>query len=110
MPLPIYKQLPSGCGLSSFLMLINPDRNENFKEFLNTLFDDIEFFTYSFKPTYLELDEYKWSIALGYLLLKCFGDNLISEYLSNKLEEIYDNYKLIFIQKIEFFLYFNCSP
>ncbi|MHA1147333.1 MAG: hypothetical protein ACTSR8_03725 [Promethearchaeota archaeon] len=101
MPLPIYRQLPQGCGLSTFLMLINPERNQKVKIFLDQLFEDIKFLTYAFKPNYLEVAEFRWSIALGYLLLKCFGNNLISRYLSDKLGEIYDTYKLIFIQKIK---------
>jgi len=49
--LPFYSQLPNCCGLSTFLMMINPDKNITFKVFLENLYTQLEFLNkqYAFK-------------------------------------------------------------
>ncbi|TFG00980.1 MAG: hypothetical protein EU541_00830, partial [Promethearchaeota archaeon] len=92
---PSYRQLPNGCGLNTFLMLINPDKYTEFKSFLFNLYDEIEFITQTIRSYHKRLKEYKWAIALNYLLLKVLGENELSEFIHRKYSEEFENYKLI---------------
>lgn len=76
-------------------MLINPDKHTDFKRFLFDLYDEIEFFTRHIKTFHKTLDEYKWAIALNYLLLKILGDNPLSRFLRSEFGDEFENYKLI---------------
>ena len=68
--LPLYSQLPNCCGISTYLMLINPEKNLKFKEFLNTLYSKIQFLKKE------NSQEFKWTVVLDYILLKYVGNNL----------------------------------
>ncbi len=92
--LPIYRQLHNTCGISTFLMLINPERNKGFEIFLTNLYE---------KSSYLmksNQTEFKWSIAITYLLLKSMGLKIIREYLFEKNRDIVDYYMPIVHYKI----------
>ncbi len=83
------------CGLSSFLMCIMPDVNLEFKLFLDELFDNIEFHIPNLFDEIESLNEYKWSVALEYILLKCLGSNILSPLIEKKLARFYENYKIL---------------
>ena len=91
--LPLYRQLPSGCGLSTFLMLINPEKNEKFQIFLDDLYEEIEFLIPKLSYKFRLKNEYKWSVVLDYLLLKSLGDNILNDYLTNIFPEFYEYYE-----------------
>ena len=84
--LPFYSQLPNCCGLSTFLMMINPEKNINFKVFLENLYNQLEFLNKQ------SIKEYKYSIALNYLLLKSIGNNLIKDFIRKKDPELVEYY------------------
>ncbi len=88
--------MPSTCGLSTFLMLINPEINLKFKKFLNSLYDEIEFLAPKSLIKRKNLNEFKWSIALDYLLLKSLGENDLTEELKKKIPILYEDYKFTF--------------
>ena len=82
-------------------MLINPEEHSSYKTSLDDLFSDISFLTYSFKDHYLIYDEFRWAIALDYLLLKSLGENDLKTFLEEELKDIYLNYKPIFEFKLQ---------
>jgi hypothetical protein len=90
-----YKQLPNACGLSTFLMLINPEKNLEFKLFLDKMYKYIEFQITELPSKFKELKEYKWSIVLTYVLLKCIDKNELYFYLEKTIPEIIENYATI---------------
>lgn len=92
---PSYRQLPNGCGLNTFLMLINPDNHTDFKDFLFELYDNIDFITQDIKKFHKRLDEYKWAISLNYLLLKILGENPFSNFLCKEYSDEFENYQLV---------------
>jgi len=92
--LPIYRQMHNTCGISTFLMLINPEKNQKFKIFLDRLYENINLLMRS------NQNEFKWSIAITYLLLKSMGSNLIRQYLYKKNPDIVDYYMPIVYYKI----------
>ena len=87
--LPLYAQLPNCCGLSTFLMLLNPEQNDQYKLFLDELYEKIQNLMSQGRK------EFRWSIALDYILLKTLGDNLIATYLKKQLKESFINYRAI---------------
>ncbi|MFO8018920.1 MAG: hypothetical protein R6U96_09815 [Promethearchaeia archaeon] len=87
--LPLYSQLTNCCGLSTFLMLLNPRENIKYKNFLEDLYEKIQFLM----PQ--EKKEFRWSVVLDYLLLKTLGDNRLTLYLEEKLNETFINYRAI---------------
>ncbi|MHA1439327.1 MAG: hypothetical protein ACTSPD_17285 [Promethearchaeota archaeon] len=91
--LPNYRQLPNACGLSSFLMLINPESNLEIKNFLDHAYEHINFLIPRLSLKQNLLDEYKWSVVLVYLLLKCLGDNTLSSNLYDVAPELYDEFR-----------------
>jgi len=92
---PSYRQLPNGCGLNTFLMLINPDKHTDYKRVLFNLYDEIDFITKQIKNFHKRLDEYKWAISLNYLLLKVLGENRLSKFLRGEYSDEFENYKLV---------------
>lgn len=76
-------------------MLINPDKQTDFKAFLFDLYDELEFITRHIKAFHKRLKEYKWAIALNYLLLKILGENRMSRFLNGEYPEEFENYQLI---------------
>ncbi len=84
--LPFYGQMSVSCGISTFLMLINPERNAKFKDFLNEFYLNI---SHLMKQSRIE---FKWSIAITYILLKSLGNNILNDFLSDKVPEIVDYY------------------
>lgn len=82
------------CGLSTFLMLIIPEKNLMFKKFLNELYSKISFLLKK------ERNEFKWSIALDYILLKTAGKNILSEFLNEQIPDFL-NYITIMIYLLE---------
>ena len=92
--LPIYRQMHNTCGISTFLMLIDPENNQNFRKFLDSIYDNINFLMKS------DQNEFKWSIAITYLLLKSMGSNLIKDYLYEMNPEIVNYYMPIVHYKI----------
>ncbi|MFX1236262.1 MAG: hypothetical protein ACFFAS_11190 [Promethearchaeota archaeon] len=84
--LPLYGQLSVTCGISTFLMLINPEKNQKFASFLDDIYNDVSFFM---KQTKKEL---KWSVAITYILLKSLGNNLLNEFLYRNIPDIVDYY------------------
>jgi hypothetical protein len=84
--MPFYGQLPNCCGLSTFLMMINPEKYRGFKIFLNHLYEKIEFLNNQ------KINEYKWTIAINYLLLKSVGYNIIRDFIYKKDPELVDYY------------------
>ena len=99
--LPKYRQLPNACGLSAFLMLIDPEENTKFKKLLNDFFEEIEFLIPRLSKKGELLKEYKWSVVLNYLLLKVMGENLLSEQLNELLPEFFlEDYQVHIIHKL----------
>ncbi len=92
--LPVYRQLSDTCGLSTFLMLLNPEDNEAIKSYLNQLYGKLEFLVIRSPRVINSLDEYKWSVVLDYLLLKTLGENPISSYLYERIPDLIDVYKV----------------
>ena len=84
--LPFYSQLPNCCGLSTFLMMINPEENDKFKGFLENLYTLLKFLNKQ------RIKEYQYTIAINYLLLKSIGNNLIKEFIRKKDEELVEYY------------------
>jgi hypothetical protein len=84
--LPFYSQLPNCCGLSTFLMMINPEKNTIFRLFLEDLYNEVEFLSKQ------SIKEYKYTIAINYLLLKSIGNNLIKEFIRKKDVELVEYY------------------
>ena len=82
----MYAQLSNCCGISTFLMLINPEKNTQFKEFLNGTYEKISFLSKQTRK------EFKWSIVIDYILLKSLGDNLLNKFLREKIPDIVDYY------------------
>ena len=92
--LPIYRQMHNTCGISTFLMLINPEKNLKFRKILERIYEKIKFLMKS------NQNEFKWSITITYLLLRSMGSNLIRDYLLEKNPEIVDYYMPIVHYKI----------
>ncbi|MFX1277014.1 MAG: hypothetical protein ACFFBP_05890 [Promethearchaeota archaeon] len=92
--LPIYSQMHNTCGISTFLMLINPKQNKNFKRFLNDLYEKINYLMRHNRK------EFKWSIAVDYLLLKSMGFNIIRDYIYEKNHDLVDYYMPIVHYKL----------
>jgi len=86
MSLPLYSQLPNCCGISTYLMLINPEKNLHFKKVLNSIYSKIRFLKKEKKP------EFKWSVVLDYILLKSVGKNILRKYLYRKIPNIVEYY------------------
>lgn len=84
--LPIYSQLPNCCRLSTFLMMINPEKNTQFKVFLEDLYNQLEYLNNQ------PIQEYQYSISINYLLLKSIGNNLIKEFIRKKDEDLVEYY------------------
>ena len=84
--LPFYSQLPNCCGLTTFLMMINPDKNTIFRLFLEDLYNEIDFLNNQ------SVKEYKYTISINYLLLKSIGNNLIKDFIREKDVELVDYY------------------
>lgn len=91
----MYGQLSNCCGISTFLMLINPEKNTKFKEFLDNTYEKISFLSKQTRK------EFKWSVVIDYLLLKSLGDNLLKKFLSEKIPDIVDYYMPIVHYKLK---------
>lgn len=72
--------------LSSFLMLINPEKNAQLRTFLNGFYENIKFL----KKT--QLDEFKWSVVVDYLILKSIFDQDLKNHIRSKDPDIIDYY------------------
>lgn len=87
------------CGLSSFLMLINPEKNAQLRTFLNNFYENIKFL----KNT--QIDEFKWSVVVDYLILKSIFDQDLKDHIRSKDPDIVDYYfpiKLYELKKYPF--------
>ncbi|MHA1150646.1 MAG: hypothetical protein ACTSR8_20690 [Promethearchaeota archaeon] len=84
--IPFYGQLPNCCGLSTFLMLINPPRNEKFKTILDDLYSHLQFLNKQSKK------EFQWTIVINYLLLKSLGNNPLTDYLKTRDSDLVKYY------------------
>lgn len=84
--LPFYGQLPNCCGLSTYLMLINPPKNEVFKNILNEFYSHLQFLNKQSK------EEFQWTIVINYLLLKSLGNNILTDYLKSRDSDLVDYY------------------
>jgi len=83
-------------------MLINPEENPQFKEFMNEFFEEIDFLVPRLTQKGRLLKEYKWSVVINYLLLKIMGDNLLSERLREVLPEFFlEDYQVHIIHKLK---------
>lgn len=91
----MYGQLSNCCGISTFLMLINPKKNTKFKEFFDNTYEKISFLSNQTRK------EFKWSVVIDYILLKSLGDNLIRKFLSEKIPDIIDYYMPIVHYKLK---------
>ncbi len=89
--IPSYKQLPNACGLSTFLMLINPEENSSFKQFLSNFYAKIHFLVP--KLSISLRNELGWAVALNYLLLKSLGRNDFNDHLNRSLD-IFEFYSI----------------
>lgn len=85
--IPRYKQLPNACGLSTVLMLLNPEKHDGMKSFLTEFYEQIDFLIPQLSKNPVILDEYKWSVVLNYLLLKILGQNELHEFLKEHVDE-----------------------
>jgi len=75
-------------------MLIDPEKNNEFKIFLTELYEKMDFLMPRLsQKNVMLLDEYKWAIALDYLLLKSLGENELSKYLYEKIPSTWDEFK-----------------
>lgn len=93
--LPEYTQHPNGCGLATLLMLIDPPKNQEIKQFLSDVWKKI---SPLFGHTSFVLLELQWAIALQYLLLKSLGNakkDDIYQFFNSRLEYSYDDAKII---------------
>lgn len=91
MVLPLYSQLPNCCGISTYLMLINPERNLHIKRFLDKIYSKIYFLQKEKRP------EFRWSVVLDYILLKSVGNNILRKYLKRKIPNLVDYYMPIIL-------------
>ncbi len=82
------------CGISTFLMLINPEKNRKFRNLFERVYEKISFLMKS------NQNEFQWSITIAYLLLKSMGSNLMRDYLHERNPEIVDYYMPIVHYKI----------
>ena len=93
--LPEYTQHPNGCGLAALLMLIDPPKNQEIKQFLSDVWKKI---APLFGHTSFVLLELQWAIALQYLLLKSLGNakkDEIYQFFNSRLEYSYEDAKII---------------
>ncbi len=75
-------------------MLINPEKNTEFKKFLDELYEKIDFLLPRLtQKRHIFLDEFKWAIATDYILLKSLGENELSKYLYEKDPSLWDEFK-----------------
>ncbi len=93
--LPLYSQLPNGCGLSTFLMMINPESNVNYKIILGEISNYI-----STNKNQLK-EELKWAYSLSYILLKCIGSNILNAYILKQNESLVHDYMPIIIHEFK---------
>ncbi|MHA1725243.1 MAG: hypothetical protein ACTSXH_10440 [Promethearchaeota archaeon] len=93
--LPLYSQLPNACGLSTFLMLIDPEKNLEYKILLIELFEAL-----SFNKKY-EKEEFEWSFSVSYILLKCIGNNILKDFLRKKNNVLIKYYIPILLHKLK---------
>ncbi|MHA1803973.1 MAG: hypothetical protein ACTSU4_05505 [Promethearchaeota archaeon] len=93
--LPLYSQLPNGCGLSSFLMLINLEKHVKYKNLLEEIFNRLNI------RNYLKRDEFKWSYSLSYILLKSLGNNVLRDFLKKKNEILVKYYMPILLHELK---------
>lgn len=92
--LPIYKQLDNTCGLSTFLMLINPENHAKIMNVLDDLYDKLSFMAPETNSGKFFVSEFNWSIVIVYLLLKSLGKNVLSSIISSDWGELFDNYRI----------------
>ena len=81
-------------------MLINPERYEKIKNYLNSLYEELDFLMPRLSLKFDLLAEFKWSVVLNYLLLKVLGGNPISQFLEEKMGDSLLNYKIIAVNKL----------
>ena len=93
--LPMYGQLSNCCGISTFLMLINPEKNTEFKAFLDNTYEKISFLNKQTRK------EFKWSVVIDYILLKSIGNNLLKNFLNEKIPDIVNYYMPIIHFKLK---------
>ena len=68
-------------------MLINPEKNIKVKDFLDKIYNQIDFFLPEFSDESLVLIEHKWAVVLDYILLKCIDNNFLTDKLKTKLPD-----------------------
>ena len=90
----MYGQLSNCCGISTFLMLINPEKNTRFKKLFDDMYDGIGFLCKQTRK------EFKWSVVIAYILLKSLGENLLKRFLSDKIPDIVNYYMPIVHYKL----------
>jgi len=93
--LPMYEQLSNCCGISTFLMLINPEKNNEFKAFLDNTYEKISFLNKQTRK------EFKWSVVIDYILLKSIGNNLLKKFLNERVPDIVNYYMPIIHFKLK---------
>ncbi|MBD3229802.1 MAG: hypothetical protein GF329_16590 [Candidatus Lokiarchaeota archaeon] len=90
--IPHYGQLYNTCGLSSLLMIANPE-NSNLQYLLDEICEYLGVST-TFNRAL------NWQLACGYLLLKMSFSRILGYQLRKNFGTIYDNYKILLENQI----------
>jgi len=89
------------CGLSTFLMLLNPEKNLQLRSFLNNFYEKVEFLNNQY------IDEFKWSVAIDYLILKSIVDDHLKNYIYFKDPDIVEYYFPIKLYELKSYIFSN---
>lgn len=87
------------CGLSTFLMLINPEKNLHLRTFLNDFYEKIKFLKKK------QIDEFKWSVVIDYLILKSISNQDLKNYIHSKDPDIVEYYFPIKLYELNSYLF-----
>ncbi len=93
--IPTYTQHVNGCGLSSLLMLIDLQKNEEIKAFLEKIWEKIRGI---YGKTSFNQKDLQYAVALQYILLKSVGfsyKDAIYKFLNQRLEYLFEDHRII---------------
>lgn len=93
--------MSGGCGLSTFLMLINPEKNLQVRKFLNDFYQNIKFLKKK------QIDEFKWAVVVDYLILKSVFNPDLKNFIYSKDPDIVEYYFPIKLYELKNYWFAN---
>jgi len=91
--IPHYRQLYNTCGLSSLLMLANPEKNGNLQYLLDDICKLIGINPEFNRPL-------NWQLGCGYLLLKMSFNRVLGWHLKKEFGDDFSNFKLLLANQL----------